>query len=267
MITHDIIPDVNSGNDWIMVSITVASLIRIHQYPPVFEPDFISALAFFQWAMNLSRTVTTFFIYRRRRDCLGSLILSCLLAIMTSISAMFMSIAGGYSTDITRNHALVAISHFCAFENDIPVPTPFPTWEIKAEIPWWQSLIGLSVVLALMWGGNLLVIFDPFTRIKNFISARLSMGFKKQLRTLGGWAWKALILMLYVLLGAGWLIACLWLLYTMERYRNDLQLALGKQYRDSYWDFGQVTIIVLLLPTILQIFVKVISMSSLSLLC
>ena len=45
----------------------------------------------------------------------------------------------------------------------------------------------------------------------------------------------------------------------MQGARNDLQIALGKQYQDSYWGFGQVTIMVMLLPSIYDVVSRIIS--------
>jgi hypothetical protein len=70
MVVNDIMPVTNSGNNWIMFSIMVASIIRLSQYPTVFEIDFIKMLLWFQWLMALARTITTF-VLTERLDELG----------------------------------------------------------------------------------------------------------------------------------------------------------------------------------------------------
>jgi len=274
MVINDIMPVINSGNNWIMLSVMVASIIRLSQYPPVFEMDFISTLLWFQWLMALARTVTTRVLTGRLDEKhRGRGAWSILFTFLALIFTFIASISAGYPAGPAQSEALVAISRFCAFENDLPIRLYVDTAEEeKSQLPWWQILLlklaapfiqaGLTAVVVIA-GSILLVVGGAFlglwAEITGFLWAKLPNGLKKQLTNLGLLALSALIVLLCLLPGALWLTLCIWLLTIMQGARNDLQMALGKQYQDSYWGFGQVTIVVMLLPSVFQVLGKIIS--------
>lgn len=271
MVINDIMPDVNSGNNWIMFSIMIASFIRLDQDPPVFELDFIQTLLWFQWLMALARSICAIALASRQDESRrGALFLMGLLTVVAFFFALGVSNAGVSPTNTTQSEALVAISRFCAYENDLPIPLYVePAEEKKAEFPIWGKIL-LRIAAPLIYlvllglvtvvGGILVVVvwgfLASFTAVKTALSARLPNNFKEGLRTLGLWAFTAISVIIYLIPGGLWLAICVWQLTSMQSARNDLQMALGNNYLDSYWGFGQVTILVMLIPTIIQILGK-----------
>jgi hypothetical protein len=143
MVMNKIMPEINSGNNWIMFSVIVAACIRLSQHPPIFELDFISSLLWFQWLMGLARTVTPFFFIKRLDERHAkSAIWSAYLTVLVLIVTIILTAQAGYPAGAAQSEALVAISHFCAFEKDLPVPLYADTTaEKKPELPIWQQLL------------------------------------------------------------------------------------------------------------------------------
>jgi hypothetical protein len=122
----------------------------------------------------------------------------------------------GYSAGAAQSETLMAISRFCAFENDLPVPLYVDgATEEKSQLPWWQILLlklaAIPLTILIFVGG---VFLDLCAR---FLWAKLPNGLKKQSTNLRLLALSVLIVLLRLLLGALWLTLCVWLLTVMHR--------------------------------------------------
>jgi hypothetical protein len=317
MAIHDVVPLINSGNNWITLSIMVASWIRLIQGPQVFEVDFLSILLWFQLALAIARCVTIIkFLYwpdppldhlesherhERLTDAEGGYMsmlftgINCLGAFATALFARY--------PDKVQYKVLAAISRFCAFENDLAVPLqvdPSPPSHIVApNSGTFDTDISHTFLqewpVVLLFGLAILIFFIAFSavgwlalhafqigfvymiavmcyiarRAAQFLSLcawatgylwlKLSPGLRGNLKELGSWARKAMWIAIALFPGAVWLTLCVRLLTTMQGARNDMKMALGEQYQDSYWGFGQVTILVMLVPQTVDVVGRIIS--------
>lgn len=270
MIIDDVMPAVNQGNNWIMFSILVASAFRLSSVPPVFETDFIVTLLWFQWILAVPRTINTCLLTTYDGDYNGRGVLSVVFLIFTLYFTFYLWTYGTAHGGPDQHQALVAISEFCAFGNDLPIPSPSIPEKETPRIPWWQYLllklagpfvvmgvvavccIGLAII-----GLVLGTFFGLLAKIRDFFWTKSPSKLKELLMHLKDWATVAWAMLFISLPGALWLAICAWLLATMQRARDSMQMALGKQYQDSYWGFGQILAAVLLFQPVFQIGDKV----------
>lgn len=270
MVIDEVMPTVNQGNNWIMFSILVASAFRLSAVPPVFETDFIVTLLWFQWILAVPRTINTCFLTTYDGDYNGRGVLSVVFLIFTLYFTFYLSSYGTAHGGRDQHQALVAISEFCAFGNDLPIPSPSIPEEETPRIPWWQYLllkltgpfvvmgvVAVCVIALVIIGLVLGTFFGLLAKIRDFFWAKSPSRLKEPLMHLKNWATVAWAMLFISLPGALWLAICAWLLATMQTARNSMQMALGKQYQDSYWGFGQILAAVLLFQPVFQIADKV----------
>jgi hypothetical protein len=157
MVIRDITPLVNSGNNWITLSIMVAASVRLQQDPPVFEIDFMTLLLAFQLLMALARTASTCTFAGRLDHTDRRLTFSSVWFAFLLVFNFALLISAGYSVSKEKKSAMAGIAHFCAFENDLSIPlyvhadTP-----AKPDLEWWQALL-LSVGSPLLSVGLVVV--------------------------------------------------------------------------------------------------------------
>lgn len=147
-------------------------------------------------------------------------------------------------------------------EHTPPTPIDFPSFWVylvysllTMVFMFVVSMIGYILKLAV------LTLWEWLMRnvILRLLWEKLARQTKELLAKVRNWALAALPFMLLFLPVMIWLPISVWVLGLMQGYRNDLQKALGKQYQDSYWGYGQVTIVMILLPSIYEVLRKIIS--------
>jgi hypothetical protein len=270
MITRDIVPLINSGNNWITISIFIATAVRLSQDPPVFELDFISLLLGFQLLMALARTVSTCILAQRWDKTEDRHVFSIVWFALLGVFHYTLALCSGYSVTPRQIGTLASITQFCAFENELAIPLYVhldpPT---KPDLEWWMVLllvaspvlatIGVLVLVVVAWT-FLAMIYAPGFAVYSLyaeIAARIPEWQKRNAARLAVWAHRSLEPLTILLSGVLWLVLCLRVLASMQAARYDLQMALGKRFQDSYWGFGQVTIMVMLLPPLHDVVSKI----------
>lgn len=121
MVINDIMPVINSGNNWIMFSIMVAIGIRISQSSTIFEVDFINTLLWSQLLMVLARTSITNVLTDSGFGFVSVGITFSASAFTCILSSMILT-GTVYASSAVQSEALMAISRFCAFEDDLRIP-------------------------------------------------------------------------------------------------------------------------------------------------
>jgi len=65
-------------------------------------------------------------------------------------------------------------------------------------------------------------------------------------------------LLFSIIFWIAWMTSCIVLLVWMQQARRDLEEALGQQYLDTVWGFGQITVLLMWLPTTVHVIGKII---------
>jgi hypothetical protein len=237
--------------------------MRLWQNPPVFEMDFIQKLVWFQWLIALSGTITLCVLTRRlNKTHRGRRIAwSIVFTVLALVTTFITTLRGLKTAGRAQSLALFDISRFCAFENDLPVPVSLYTdtfEEVRPNLPWWWEFVVFGSEFAIFALLHLAAVAALTYRLSNKIMKPLTNWVLSPLKVLLCWVLTVVKVLLYLLPGAIWLTLCVWVLTVMQHARNDLQVAIGNRYQDSYWGFGQVTMVVMLLPSVIEVVSKII---------
>jgi hypothetical protein len=244
MIKDDLLLDINLGNTWIMISIMIAAQVRQTQSPTVFEIDFLSALLYFQMFLAFARSATMLIYFHKGFLPTDPNYTSKKVKLYAMQTFIFLTIftvpfiANGTYPAGPQTDALTAISKYCAFENDLPIPViTSPVHKPEGPEPWWKYPAMMLFVVSVP------ILFVSCCDTRPRPGAITATG-------------RAGKVFLYLFYAAGWLgVGFLPYLFfaQMRDSRETMRLALGQKYQDMAWGFGQVAVLVMWFPTLLHV--------------
>ncbi|KAF1992452.1 hypothetical protein K402DRAFT_6578 [Aulographum hederae CBS 113979] len=264
MVVTDIVPVVNTGNNWIMFSILVATAVRLSSHPPVFELEFIRALLLLQLLMLAARTGSTFVLAHGKNDDVGigrHKVWSTMFAFMAVIFTMSLGFKS-YAATVQIRQAVMTMSHFCALEDGVPLPALYATDDgnatnvskEKEEELQPEGMKARLIALGYFW----LVVFSiPCVAYALYLLLKLCAKLPEAIQDALYRVGKGIVIAVGALLllspAMVWFSLCVWVLVILQDLRMRLQALLGTEYEDSYWGFGQVTAVVMLFPPLFQV--------------
>jgi hypothetical protein len=284
MIKNELALEINVSNTTVMLALMIAAVVRISQSPPVFELDFLIYLVWLQWLMALARVTMSL------ANADDDNIWECVYILAVTVLAFFAACVVGFSAypGGAQGTALKDLSRFCTYENSLALPID----DIASSII--SSIATLSSTTEATWTTATAVISNTIMTTDSAMTTGTVLNPLKHVSHGTFWAlpramvtvvidiiWMIIQVIWYIapyaaiLYGAvvvliilaqipwitfpsAWIAVCIYLLVMMQKARSDLEKALGQNYQDTKWSFGQITAVIMWLPTIATIFRKLI---------
>jgi len=210
------------------IPVTIASLVRLHQYPPYFEVAFLHTLTTMQFISLFSITIASSSAIPEPFDWKRFWVVSLYMVVEFGC---YMSIVSFFRTSKSSPETIQDLIAACkAYLPLSPAYSYVKTYQIssyvKSNIFVW--IIGGLGLLIVCWG----LVFGTIGLLLFFPGAFELQG----------------------LVSLAFLIGTLVCLVQMERQRNTMRAVIGAQFQDDQWGFGQVLSICLWAPLIIQSF-------------
>ena len=229
-------------NIFVSLAISIASVIRLLQLPPVSESGFIGTIAILQFEVALG-TVLSLITYRNWKNA-GVIALGIYSA---ATYALYMTSLFKGGLPSSQSQILQNLTWFCVIDRDFPVPTirEQPPKERNDSLYW-----GIYIA---SWVGSIIVaglIKHYFGKPIKKAWQALKKAFFLACRFLHIKPRYHFFCALVMALTGLWATGIVYELYLIQVSRQQLKRASGDLYQDSQWGFGQVTAVLAWAPVL-----------------
>lgn len=242
---------VYQANMFLALSTYVASIIRITKVPPLAELSFIKVLGLYQFFIIVGAAMCQDYVLRTTTRKALSMYFYLIVGIILNFVVVFLN-----GDPSSKALILQQITSYCVTERDYPLSSgnnkPKTKEENKLLANSFAIIIGSSVALAIVVYLILKFFKAPIKRCL----AKLKDYFTRFCTFLKTTPTRFCTILGVLLLTGYWLSTCVFLLWSMQTLRNDLQLSTGSAYQDAEWGFGQVTVMLLWLPLVHDIILE-----------
>ena len=224
---------------FLVLSVVIASVIRIQQVAPISELNFMKLLTRYQCVVSLGATISCIVVTGwHSRDSIALLVYN---VILLAFYTAALSMTGFPSADAK---VLEQLTVFCHDYRDWPIPVESFVEEQEKD-----RLIGIFFSSSI--GGVLLAALIIWQYHRHFRESTQRIRDKVVNRFCSMCEWCHVrprrVLIFSVVIGAvfWWALALFFYIVILFDQRKELQDVLGSAYADADWGFGQVTAMLL----------------------
>lgn len=234
--------NINQGSIFVALSTSVASIIRITQDPPLNELSFICYLNLYEMFVSVGVIAPLLVMADLQKRKTKVLYLFNILALLLTFTASIQGVPAGKDAEVVLQ----------VFESCFSPPN-IVNQEAKQKPKFW----GWQNTIAICIGGSTIVPMilaklyrRKFQRVYERVDTFLLRYFRTTLKHVRAG----------VVIGFGicsWTFLCYAFIIILQQQRKKTQYSSGKEYEDHRWGFGQVTILLLWVPLLSDIFLDI----------
>jgi hypothetical protein len=238
---------VNQGSTFVALATLIASIIRIQQVPPLAELSFIKCLCQYQFFASFAFYIPLFVVIKFSRRRKLALAAYFMIIVFSYFTILFMK---GFST--SQAQTLEELSAKCKTERAFPRTRKSFDSNIRNNL---NVIVLPSLFASVVAAGFVRFLLNCYCPRVLRQTQSMVLAVARFFRTTPS---RLFVIISVSFVTITWFVMCSFFGYRLVKLRRQTKQSSGNAYQDEHWGFGQVTILLLWVPLVNDIFLDTI---------